>query len=396
MTETARPISLGFRRLAAASAFAGLFAFALTVTVTPSALNQIKHLYHKTDAQVGWVFPLSMAGFFACVLLGGHYSDERGKLPVILLGCTMMAVGSFLFAGASTYPVALAAMLVMGCGGGFAEGIAMAIVADVFAPDRRTSMMNCAQIFFAAGAVMGPLFVSWLLAAGPNWKWAYTATAGACVIAALISLAAAAKREERPLTHEENDGDWKTLIKDRSVLVLAFGILLYVSAEAGQAGWLAPYFRDSLGASKPAAAATVALFWSGIGLGRLTATWTSRHLSDYAIICLSLAFAAICQTALLIFSTPIPAMIMLPLLGFGLAPVWPTIVSSASAVHPRQSGAVLGIVVAAGAIGAGVVPPAIGLAADIIGLRHALWVCVALLVVNLAMFVVLWRRRPAR
>jgi len=396
VTETPNATSAGFRKLAAASAVAGLFAYALTVTVTPAAINQISPICHNSDALVGWLFRVSMAGFFVCVLLGGRYSDKHGKLRVMLVGCVLMALGSFGFARISNYPMAVAMALLMGAGGGFVEAIAMGVIADVTSADKRTSVMNYAQVFFAGGAVLGPLAVTWLLAASTDyWRWAYVLTAVLCILAALVTTGAAAKHEERPVGPEHR-GEWKALLKDRYVLALSLGIFIYVAAEAGQASWLAKYFKNDLGTTEPLAAATVALFWGGIGIGRFFATWTSKHLSDYAIICIAHGFALVCQVALLVTHSPILALIAVPLLGFGLAPGWPTIVSRASALHPKQSGTVLGIVVSAGALGAAVFPAAIGQAADYVGLRQALWICVALLVANLCIFIPLLRQHRAQ
>lgn len=385
-----------FRRLVAATAFAGLFGFALTVTLTPAAVNQISvDLCHGSKALVGYLYQTAMAGFLACVLLGGRYSDRRGKLPVLTAGAVMMAVGSYLFAHAHSYPVALAAVCIMGGGGGFSEGISMAAIADVFEPRRRTSVMNGAQVFFAAGAVVGPFAVSWLLARHLDWRLAYIATSGFCVLAALLALTAVMTRRERPLAHV-HVGEWRAVLRDRLVLALSFGILLYVGAESGQGSWLAAYFRQNLHSKGPVAAATVAMFWAGIGLGRAITTWTAKHLSDYTIICIALTGATIFQSALLLVGSPVPGLVLVPLLGFALAPVWPTTISRASAQHPMQTGSVLSIVVAAGGIGGGFVPAAIGQAADRFGLPPALWSCAVLSAINLALFATLWSRNRAR
>ena len=396
MAEVSDNHSTTFRRLAAATAFAGLFAFALTVTITPAAVNQVgAELCHGSKALVGYLFQAWMAGFFTCVLLGGRYSDKRGKLPVLGVGCVLMAIGSYLFAHVSTYFGALLAVFLMGAGGGLSEGIGMAVIADVFEPRRRTSMMNCAQIYFAIGAVVGPSAVSWLLAERIDWRWAYIGTAAFCVMGALLALVAVTRREETPLAHGHT-GQWRELLRDRLVLLLSLGVLLYVGAEAGQGSWLAAYFKQDLRTAGPVAAATVAVFWAGIGLGRAVTAWTARHLSDYAIVCMGLGLATICQTALLVTHSSSFALVLVPLLGFALAPVWPTTISRASALHPAQTGTVLGIVVAAGSLGGGIFPAAIGQAADTFGLRPVLWSCVALLVINFSIFVRLWTRHRAR
>lgn len=397
MTETpSTTTSAGFRRLVAASVFINLFVFALSVTITPAAVNEIlPQLCHNSYALFGWIYPVWMLGFFFCVLLGGRYSDKLGKLPVLFAGCSLMAIGCFVFGIARSYPVVLTGSLLIGAGGGCSEANSMALLADVFGKRRQTSVMNFAQVFFAAGAVAGPTAVSRLLAADLDWRWAYLATAFLCVVGLFLCLAGASKREERTRAHEQS-ASWKPLLRDKLVLVLALGILLYVGAETGAGTWMAAYFKHELRTSGPLAASTVALLWMGIGLGRVAAVWSSRHFSDYALISGSLALAAISQAVLLLLNSPIAAMVAVLVLGFALGPVWPTIVSRAGAAHPQQSGAVLALVVSTGGIGSAIIPPTIGQAAGSVGLRYAIWICFLLLAINFAIFVRLWMRNRAR
>ncbi|NLN74834.1 MAG: MFS transporter [Armatimonadetes bacterium] len=387
MTDTANNLSPGYRRLAIVSAIGGLAGYALVYTIFAAALNQISPICHDSDTLIGWLFRVSMAAFVVCVLLGGKYSDTIGKLPVLMVGCLLMALGSLGFGCINTYPMAIVMSLVMGAGGGFTEAIAVGIIADVTSPKRRTSIMNYGQVFFALGAVAGPLSVTWLIAINIDyWRWAFVLTAALCVIAALVIFAAIRKREERPVGDAQH-GDWRSVFKDRAVIVLSLGVLFYVAAESGQANWLARYFKEDLATGAPLAAASVALFWGGIGIGRYFAVWTARYLSDYAIIVVAHGFALICQITLLTTQSETVALPAVILLGFALGPAWPTIVSRASALHPVQSGTVLAVVVSAGAVGAAIFPPAIGQAADHVGMRNALWVCVAMLIINLAIFI---------
>lgn len=395
MTHTADHESCVFRRYAAAAAFASLFAFALSVTVLPAAANEvIAQICHGSNALFGWIYPVWTVGFFICVLIGGRYADKRGKLPVMFAGCLLMGAGAYLFARAPGYYVALAAVLVMGAGGAFTEAISMALVADVFGT-RRTAMLNIAQLLFATGAVIGPLATASMLAQHVDWRWAFIGTAAVCLLAAVVCLVSAARREERPLAHQ-HEGDWRKLIRDRLILLFSLGILLYVAAETGQASWLAVYFKQHLKSQGQIAASTVAIFWAGIGVGRGTAAWLSRHVSDYSLICWSLGLAALLEAALLLSPSPGLALASVVLLGFSLGPVWPTIISRAGAAHPMESGVVVAIVVSAGGLGAALLPPAIGQVADAMGLWPALWMCFVCSAVNFVLFFRLWRRTRAR
>ncbi len=87
--------STTFRWLATAAAFAAVFSFALTCTVIPAAANQVRaELCHGSYALLAYIYPIWMAGYFVFVFAGGHYSDRRGKLPVLFAAGVLMAIGS--------------------------------------------------------------------------------------------------------------------------------------------------------------------------------------------------------------------------------------------------------------------------------------------------------------
>jgi len=379
---TANPL---FRRLATAAAFAGLFSYAVILAITPACINEIGRFYRVSPARLGALFFALMAGFLVAVLAGGWYSDRRGKMPVILAGCVCMAAGAFIFGTATVFALSVVATLLMGVGGGLTEGTATALVSDLHGGSRRTAMLNWSQVAFAVGAVASPLAVSQLLAAGMNWRSGYFAAAAVCALSAGAAVVALARGDTPRVAHVDRAG-WRELLRDQWVLIPCIGMMLYVGAEIGQESWLAAYFERGLNSSAPLAAASVSLFWAGMGVGRAVAARVSRRVSDTTLIRCALGLAAVCQAALLLLRGPMWGIAATFAVGFCMAPTWPTILSIAGAARPRQSGTVFGIVVASGALGAAIFPPIIGALADLTGMRPALWLCFVLLVVNLGVF----------
>jgi fucose permease len=326
------------------------------------------------------------AGFLLTVVFAGWLSDRRGKFPVILAGSVFMGVGSALFAVTRSLPVGFFALSLVGVGGGLSEATSMAAVADLYSARKRTAMMNWAQTGFALGAVSSPLVIARLLSLGMNWRLGYLAAAAMCGISMVLAIFAVIQRREKPVVSHDHNTDWRKLLFSPLLIALAIGIMLYVGAESGQSNWLAVYFEDTLKAAPALAASTVAFFWVGISLGRIAATRLSKHMSDLQLIFCSLVLAVAIQTALLLAKSPAPAIGLVMLLGFGLGPVWPTILSRAGEAFPKQSGTVFGILVAMGAVGYALIPPIIGLAGDVMGIHKALWLCLIILVVNLCIF----------
>ncbi|MHB9035842.1 MAG: MFS transporter [Armatimonadota bacterium] len=384
--EATRQVDTRYRRIATAAAFASLFAYAVVMTVVPASLTEIGRTYGVSATKLGWLFRLSMLGFLVAVIIGGRYADGRGKMPPMAFGCVLMAAGMLLFARAGSFNAALAAMVLAGIGGGLAEGLSVAAISDLYGGPNRTAMVNLSQVVFAVGAVTAPAATAHLLSKGVDWRDAFFGAAAVSAAAALVTLVVVSTRKEKPVMRACQDSGWRRVVKDPFVLWLSLGVMLYVSAEIGVASWIAKYLADDLSASVPLAAASVAVFWLGIGLGRSSAAWAAKHMSDVSLIGASLTLGALCSAGLLLAPNPTTAIVMVLLYGICMGPVWPTIMSCAGGAHPAQSGTVIGIVAASGALGAAIVPPLIGRVADAASLRVGLWMCVAILVVNAVLF----------
>ncbi len=385
-----------FIRLATAAAFASLFSYALVFTVTSAAINQVGRFYHATPASLGWLFRLLMISFFVGVALAGRYGDRYGKLWAIWPGCVAMALGLSAFIATPSYHTAMLATLLMGFGGGASEGSAMALVADLYSGSQRTRMANWSQAMFSLGAIACPLGIGMLLRYGIDWRMGYVGAAVCCLIAVILTLAALMSGKERIIHPTSEHASLKRLLSDRLVLVLSISIMLYVGAETGTGNWLAVYFRKDLGSAASLAAWSLSFFWLGISLGRVMAGWVSRHVREVTLIRGCLVVAAVSQAMMLLVHAPVPGIVSVFLLGLFLGPIYPTIASCSGAAYPMQSGAVLGVVVAAGSLGGAIFPPTIGVIADHTGMRLALWVSFAVILMNLGAMGLLGKRDAER
>lgn len=374
------------QRFAAAAAMGALFTYAVVLTLPQASVNEIAREFNVSDATLSALFRLLMLGFFCAAIGGGWVSDRLGKLPVVAIGCVLMSAGMLLFQQGGTFASLKVAAILAGMGGGLAEVVATAMISDLYYGPKRTSMMNWSQVIFSAGAFLQPLLFAKMLGMGIGWRYGYAVVAGLAVVAALAAAGASVKG--RSLRHANAHGtvSWRVILKSRTVLRMSVALLLYIGAELGLVSWVAVYLERDLKASPEMAAAAVAVFWIGIGVGRFVATLLAGRLSDDTMIRLSFALGALFISVLLLMKSPSAALIMVFLAGVPQGPAWPTIVSRAGYAFPGQTGSVLGVVASAGCLGGVFLPTVIGRLSDEYGIRMALWTCVAALILGLTIF----------
>ncbi len=153
----------------------------------------------------------------------GMLSDRVGRLPVLLCGLAVFALGSFVAAQATTIEGVIVGRLLQGAGA--ISSTIMALVADLTRDEQRTKAMALVGISiglsFAIAIMLGPL-----LAAAGGLPLVFNATGGMALMGILVLLLAV-PRVRRVATHGEVGTVpallWRTLL-DRNLLRLNTGV----------------------------------------------------------------------------------------------------------------------------------------------------------------------------
>ncbi|TXI93684.1 MAG: MFS transporter [Neisseriales bacterium] len=140
---------------------------------------------------------------------------------------------------------------------------------------------------------------------------------------------------------------------NRGFLIFALLLASYETLEMGIGSWL-PYFNSSILDLPEALSIQIASFLAmGIALGRFTGTFILRYVQWYKMFAVSLIIAIILTTLILnniqpgigkdvdnIFNAPIIAF-GIPLLGFFIGPIYPTLASLLLTSAPKSQHALI-------------------------------------------------------
>lgn len=110
-----------------------------------------------------------LLGYVGVLPLIGRIADLRGRVPV-LLGCLVIfALGSLLTAAAPDLGTVVAGRLLQGVGGGGLIPPTLALVADIWPPERRGLPLGIVGAVQELGSVLGPLYGAAILSVG-TWR----------------------------------------------------------------------------------------------------------------------------------------------------------------------------------------------------------------------------------
>jgi len=307
--------------------------------------------------------------------------DVWRRRVIVLGGGVVFTLALGLTAASQTFWLLMLSLVLFYPASGAFVSLSQATLMDI---DESRREQNMARWAFAgsAGVVLGPLVLGLSALAGLGWRWVMGLMAALALVLLLISSRMpypdGADRGSRPHLRAVGGGLRDALRAIGRPGVLRWLVLLEFSDLMLDVllGFLALYLVDVGGAS-PAQASLAVAVWTGVGL-----------LGDFALIPLLermpglryLRWSALIE--LLLF----PAMLLAP--GFGLKLVllgllglfssgWYAILQAQLyAALPGQSGVALAAKNFSGLV-AGLIPLALGLAAQHLGLGTAIWLLLA-------------------
>ncbi|PVG83692.1 MFS transporter [Nocardioides gansuensis] len=110
-----------------------------------------------------------LLGYVAMLPLIGRIADLRGRVPVLVASLVLFALGSLVTALAYDLPSMVVGRFLQGVGGGGLVPATLALVADLYPPQRRGVPLGVVSAVQELGSVLGPLFGALVLAVA-DWR----------------------------------------------------------------------------------------------------------------------------------------------------------------------------------------------------------------------------------
>ena len=105
-----------------------------------------------------------LLGYVAVLPLVGRIADLSGRLPVLVASLLVFALGSLVTAAAYDLPSMVTGRLLQGLGGGGLVPVTLALVADLYPPDRRGVPLGVVGAVQELGSIVGPVYGAVVLA----------------------------------------------------------------------------------------------------------------------------------------------------------------------------------------------------------------------------------------
>lgn len=313
--------------------------------------------------------PVSYMGLVAMIISGGtvissllsdRLTRKCGTRAVVIVSVFLTAAALLGFSLSTKY----VHLLLLAVPYGFGAGAIDAAINNYVALHYTSRHMSWLHCFWGVGAIISP-FVMRASLTHAAWNDGYRAVGflqlGICAV--LLATLPLWKVNKSAAAAGAQSVGVAGALKIRGVATMLTGFFAYCALEATTMYWASTYLVEAKGTTPERAAGFASLFYIGITAGRFLCGFAANRLGDRQMI--RLGTCVLGGGILLLFASyavPSLALAGLIVIGFGCAPVYPSVIhSTPDNFGQENSGAIIGIQMASAYIGTTFMPPLFGL-----------------------------------
>lgn len=274
---------------------------------------------------VGYVSSVIFLASFISSLSYTKICEIFNFAQIILISILLTIIGSFLFMLVSNNIILFIAAVIIGLGAGSIDTAVNDFASKRFSVGTINVLHGCWGIGISGGSyIVSSVFYFEL-----GWKYAYLIVAVIQISILLLFLS-----RKKLFSVEKENVVKQEYVKIKFKHLLGCFYYFFYGIEYVIGLYLSSYVLFTANIVLYQASIAIGLYWTGLTVGRFFVLISSKKLSNYQIIISSLIISIVSGFALLIVDSYILIVVSCFILGFGLAPLYPTMVSQTSNIFP--------------------------------------------------------------
>ena len=343
--------------------------------VLGSLLPLISAEYNLNNTISGGLISAHQTGNLISAFIAGVLPLYLGRKKSVIFLCSFVVLGFSMMILTGNPMLLLLGFLFTGLSRGSISNFNNTVVNEV--SNSSPVALNVLHSVFAVGALVSPFLV--ILSTNFYGELGWKITAGIIIVLAIISMILFSKMKIDNIKKTEKVNMSYDFMKNREFCISAGILFFYLCAEATINGWMVKYFIDSRIMTIEYAQMLASLLWLVILMGRLTCAFLGVRISKKTLLLLTS-----CGTAgfyILLLSTNNITVITIAImgLGFSMAGIYPTTVSTVGNITKAYPMA-MGVLLMVGGIGAIIMPIITGALSDSFGIFAGMGAIIAAII----------------
>lgn len=151
--------------------FVATFMTAIEGTIVTTAMPTIVGSLHGIE-MMNWVFSIYLLTNAMFTPIYGKLADKVGRRPIFILGTAIFIIGSAMCGMSNTMLTLIVARAIQGIGAGAMMPVALTILSDMYAAEKRTKMLGLNSTAWGIASVVGPL-TGGVIVDTVGWHWIF-------------------------------------------------------------------------------------------------------------------------------------------------------------------------------------------------------------------------------
>jgi fucose permease len=322
-------------RLLTATIFIGFLVFGFSENIKGPAIPKIQAEFSLSEFHIGLLLALNSLGYLLACSYTGWLIRKIGLKATTIVCFATMAFAGVLIYFSPNYISFSGSYFIMYLGNGMLE-ISLGILAATIFTKNTGTMMNLSHFFYGLSSMIAPLLSTNLMGLSFSnsilgWRGMYLVVLSFSLIPILPAIFCAFHKEDKN-NHERVP--FKDFIKNPIawliLCILSFGVI----AEMSIGGWLVNFLEKTYGFDSTSAAGILSGFFFCFMLARLLFGPMIDRIGFVKSILISSCFSGVSIIASVLIGKP--AVFLLAIAGFGIAPIYPTVMALMSKIFKNN------------------------------------------------------------
>ena len=228
--------------------------------------------------------------------------------------------------------------------------------------------------FYGIGALIGPLFLAWLLSKGLSISTIFVYLGIIFSTIFLIYLIVLRCNTSKHLLKNQPKGKKYIVpfIKNKDFLLVCFCAFLFAGLSIGLSTWMSLYMQKEFNSSVILSSLPITSLWIGVIIGRFISSFLSVRINMMKWIIFNCIIGALLWIVGIIINSPILIVVICGLLGFTISGILPSLITISCNWYKKSTGTASSLVFLFFTIGYMILPWLFGFFADFVSLRFCI------------------------
>jgi MFS transporter, FHS family, L-fucose permease len=296
----------------------------------------------------------------------GILMNKIGRKRTVLISNVITIIAMFIPLIGYTYVLCLLSFVLLGIANTMLQVSINPLLSNVVKGEKLSSTITAGQFVKAISSFCGPFIAAYTASELGNWQYIFPIYAVITLISTIWLTATPIQEEQIVADDKESFINVFSLLKDKTILQLFFGIVFLVGIDVGVNTAAPKILMERCGLDSITAGYGTSMYFAFRTAGSFIGVWLLSRYSSKAFFKIT-AFITVLALLALIFITNEAAIFALyAVIGLAIANVFSILFSIALQSKPEKANEISGLMIT-GVFGGAVVPFVMGLATDAFG-----------------------------